>query len=100
MGGDDRSRSWEMLSRLTTEAEALVALDETIIRVRFAAQFAPDNQELRRRLRAIASLPSVREVAVSVLDIEVGKALCDEPAAAAALLEVLVSTLELLDRPV
>ncbi|HEY5951765.1 MAG TPA: tetratricopeptide repeat protein [Kofleriaceae bacterium] len=63
-------------------------------------RFAPNNQELRRQLRAIASLPSVREAAITVLANQVRSALCDEPVVAAALLEVLVRGYELLDRPV
>jgi tetratricopeptide (TPR) repeat protein len=96
MTGDDRSRGWQRLSRLASEGDALEALHETIVRVRFA----PQNQELGRQLRAIASLPVVREAAANALVNEVRSALCDEPAAAAVFLEILVRVYEMLDRPV
>ncbi|HEU0033941.1 MAG TPA: tetratricopeptide repeat protein [Kofleriaceae bacterium] len=95
MGAEDPSRGWQPPTALS-EADAMTALDEAIVRVRFS----PQNLELRRRLRAIATLPSLGDRAVALLGDAVGSTLCDEPIAAAALLEVLVHTLETFDRPV
>jgi tetratricopeptide (TPR) repeat protein len=93
---DERSAGWQRISRLASDGDALTSLQELLVRVRFA----PANQELRRQLRAIASLPNVREQATAVLAQEVRTSLVDEPAAAGAFLEVLVRVYELLDRPV
>src|SRR5262249_26552530 len=96
VGGNDPSAGWQRLSHLAGEGDALKALQETIVRVRFG----PTSQDLRRQLGAIASLPPVREQAVSLLANEVRTMLATEPVAAAVLLEVMVRGYELLERPV
>ena len=94
--GDDRSRGWQPLTSLSSDDEIVSALQDAINRVRFA----PGNNDVRRRLRAVAGLPALRERAVGILREEVRRALTDEPDAAAVFLEVLVRMFETLDRPV
>src|SRR5678816_3645573 len=96
MGPDDPSRGWQPLTSLSSHADIMAALDDAIVRVRFA----PQSPDTRRRLRALAALPAVREPAIGVLKEQARRALIQEPAAAAVLLEVLVRTYESLDRPV
>src|SRR6266545_667151 len=96
MGSDDRSQGWQPLTSATSDADALQALRDAIVRVRFA----PASQELRRRLRGLAALPRLRLPAISILANEVPGALCEEPAAAAVFLDVLVRVYDTLDRPV
>jgi tetratricopeptide (TPR) repeat protein len=64
-----------------------------------AVHAAPQNQDSRRRLRALVSMPALLEASVPILAEEARNALCDAPATAAIFLELLVHLLEVLDRP-